>query len=131
MTKTEILKLIDTCRDMVITVAEDYLTAEGMRTEMLAAFENLVNDISEDPAEAVPLETPAILYQLNALYQDTEVQADEILNLLDKDEIIEYLTDDGYQLLRLDYLQDREKLRNFLETEIYTSYNQQKANLFL
>ena len=61
-----------------------------------------------------------------------DMDSDEVLDQLDKDQIRDYIdleAPTGDIVLRIPGMEDREKLRRFLETEIFTSCREQEANI--
>ena len=104
MTKKDTLDLVANYRAEVKKVVGDHLAGEDLATELDDLFAELGDHVKDDT-------------QINDLEE------------IDEDQLVEYLKDKGYTVLNFDNLIERSKLDDFLRSEIFPRYNDQKAFL--
>lgn len=147
--KTEektMLESIDEAVDKHISaidaILEDYSywVEEGMVTEVNASNENLRNAISDITEAEESFEA-----LLKKVKQHTDYDHEEVLELVDIEEIdhmelLEKVGDDfiknwaieqGYALVKVPQLDQRNKLEEFLNTEIHPLYSDQQMNIII
>lgn len=131
-------RIIELLEDDIL-VTDDVVAAvrkhwSGMETELAEADKNLTKDLEDFIEESGMDESPAnrVLLILNdhTWDKDEQVEILEALNPSD-DAVLEHL--DGtdatrYTVIGLNMMQ-REKLDQFVKTEIFTSYNDQQINI--
>lgn len=130
-------KLLKTASDVVIdnilellkkhtetrkAILADYaLGDEDCRMELAVADDNLREEIAEIEVEDTYLKL------LEKVKDHEDFSSGDILELLVKEEgeiaLHEYLQTRGYAIIKVDNLQDQEKLRDFVEKDLYPMYS--------
>jgi len=108
MTKKEILDLVANYRAEVRSVVGEHLAGEALATELDDLFAELADHVKDDKFEIDDLDE----------YDDEDLV-----------DLVEHLKDKGYTVLNFDNLIERSKLDDFLRSEIFPRYNDQKAFL--
>jgi hypothetical protein len=126
----KVLELLDKYIDTTGTILESYETdiilGDGLTTELGQADANLRSDI-ENLNEEDTFKT--LIKKLGEL-DEKDIEADELLDLLDADAIRDYLADgDGCAIIKINNESDRRKLEEFLHTELYPYLSDQQANI--
>jgi len=117
----KVLELLDNHIDTTRAILDDYLSGDdGMITELGAANENLRNSI-----EALEVEDDfkSLLEQIK---KSDDFDCGELLKLIadeDEDFILNYSTNKGYALIKLETMEQRSKLEDFIKAEIYPYHN--------
>lgn len=109
--KIEFLSLLDHYVEP-ISLIED-IDLDGLKVEMGAAFDTMQNDLKDCEKEI------------------SDMEAEEILKIVDSDEILDYVRFNfpGMLNVRVKSIEQMEKLRTFLETEIFPFYRDQEDNI--
>jgi hypothetical protein len=133
----EILKLVEKHNETVTVILNDYLVTDGAELEIGAAGNNLWNEIeqlifTDEPEE----DFDALFVKLQNIEDDLGPrQLEKISTLFTNSEIIEFVEGEagskGYALIKVDTLDQQEKLRQFAETELWPNYNQQQENIII
>lgn len=120
-------------KETVQAIQEDYLIEDDAVMEMNAAVDKLLVKISEENEtvsnefEEEPLKVAAIQVAM----QNGEIEADDLLDLLDTADMASHIASaDNYFIVRVDTMANRDKLSEFVKSEIYPHYNDQKEYLF-
>lgn len=123
-------------------IVEDYVGGLGMETELAAAYDNLEIEIRELDAE---MDFDTLLDKMKEL-KDRDIKSDELLEFIkenndyDSDKVIELLdpsdvdswaTSNGYVLIKVDNMNLRTKLEDFIKTEIYPHLADQNEFLII
>ena len=109
MTAKDTLECIADAITEIKAIVAYHLEGGEMLAEIEAALNELKNEITDDAAESQV--------------------AEKVLDDFDEDQLVEYLKDKGYTVLNFDNLVERSKLDDFLRSEIFPLYNDQKAFL--
>lgn len=133
-----ILKLVEKHNETVAAVLNDYLVTDGAELEIGAAGNNLWNDIENLVFTDEPEEDFEVLYKklddLDTSDWDSR-QLEKLATLFNDADKIEFLeglaVDKGYALIKVDTMDQKNKLQQFAETEIWPDYNQQKENIVI
>jgi hypothetical protein len=134
----EILKLVETHNGLVNAILNDYLVTDGAELEIGAAGNNLWNNIenlqfSDDPEEDFDI----LFKKMDALDPDSwdSRQLEKLSTLFSDKDKIEFLEglalEKGYALIKVDTIDQQDKLRQFAETELWPAYNQQSENILI
>lgn len=133
-----ILKLVEKHNETVAAILNDYLVTDGAELEIGAAGNNLWNDIEVLVFEDEPEEDFDALYKKLQNFAGDELNCEDLEKLSslfshgDKIEFLEGLAlDKGYALIKVDTMLQQNKLREFVEAEIWPDYNQQKENIVI
>jgi hypothetical protein len=134
----EILKIVESHNSVVKAVLNDYLVTDGAELEIDAAGSNLWNEIEQLQFSDEPEEDFDTLYKkmddLDTRDWDSR-QLEKISSLFSDADQIEFMEglaiDKGYALIKVDTLDQKNKLQQFAETEIWPNYNQQKENIVI
>lgn len=120
-------------KETVQAIQEDYLIEDDAVMEMNAAVDRLLQKITEanetvsEDFEEKPIGRPDI----EVAMQNGDIEAADLLYLLDNDDIAKRIANDGhYFVVRVDTMANRDKLSEFVKSEIYPHYNDQKEYLF-
>ena len=109
--KTEITALID---DYIgkIALVED-IDLDGLKTELSATVESISEELDNETIDL------------------SDVDVEDVLAKLDDDDIFSYVTERNPDILqvRVKSLALADKLKTFLETEIYPLYKDQESNI--
>jgi len=109
MTTKDTLECIADTVTQIKSIVAYHLGGGEMLAEIEDALDELKNEITDDAAESQV--------------------AEKVLDDFDEEQLVEYLKDKGYTVLNFDNLIERSKLDNFLRSEIFPRYNDQKAFL--
>jgi hypothetical protein len=136
-TMQAILKLVEKHNEMVTTILNDYLVTDGAELEIGTAGNNLWKDIeqllfTDNPEE----DFEALFNKLKNIENDLgTVQLEELSTLFTDSEVIEFVEgqagNKGYALIKVETMDQQEKLRHFAETELWPAYNQQLDNILI
>lgn len=122
-------ELLDSHIKTVNAIVEDYVGGPGMETEIEAAHENLrieITEILEDKQEE------SFDDLLEKVFDHDDFWEKKFFEKLDSDSMAKYVSENkGYSLIRVDSLSDKMKLEEFVKTEIYPDYNEQKGNCWI
>jgi len=136
-----ILKVVGLFQQHIDTtgaILEDYVVGnDGMFIELGEAHKSFLEAVKEieieDNAEKLieklgdqnlnESEYDSLLKVLVGQYENTD---DKLLGTMDADDIAAHLSGKGYSIIKVDSAK-REKLKDFIESEIYPYYNDQKA----
>jgi hypothetical protein len=122
-------------------ISVDTLLEEINQEEALEFLEALENDFSqlrskhEDEIEELneKLDSPKWADLLERVKENLDDdKAEELLEVItdhDEDLVNDSVAGKGYVYVKVNTMVDEEKLRNFLEAELYPSYNEQQANI--
>lgn len=116
MTQTETLEKVEDAfaeyQDKVEAILKDYLCDDpGMFTELAAADEGFLTDVADlDEGDTAKDRLESLRDEM------TDV---EIMDELDEDKIREWEDDNGYIALKVESLDDRDKLEDFIKKNIY------------
>lgn len=100
--------------DNVGEILDDYVVGnDGLFTELASAEEDFKDRIDELVPEAVTVES--IKEQLD----EEEIEVNDLLALIDTGDIADYLEAEGYVIIKVEGMMDREKLRQFISQNIY------------
>lgn len=137
----QIVELVNKHIDITEAIIENYsyLTDIGMDTELRAADENLksaVYDLGDEVTEFSfkdlvqkisdhdDFEAGDIIGLLDGA--DIDDHTDKLINLLEADDVQDYFINQGYACVKLNNMRDRNKLEEFLKTEIYPNFRDQE-----
>jgi hypothetical protein len=133
-----ILELVETHNGLVNAILNDYLVNDGAELEIGTAGNNLWNDIENLLFTDNPEEDFDILFKkLDALDPDSwdSRQLEKLSTLFSDKDKIEFLEglalDKGYALIKVDNIDQQEKLRQFAESELWLAYNEQRENILI
>lgn len=109
--KTEFLSLLDHYVEPV-SLIED-VDLDGLKVEMGAAFDTMQEDLKDCEKDI------------------SDMEAEEVLKRVDSDEILDFVRFNFPDMLnvRVKLIEQMEKLRTFLETEIFPFYRDQEDNI--
>ena len=131
----EVQEAIKECKDTVTAILDHYqdlleVLDDGVKTELAAAFENLQSTVQDIEDAYEEPDFDSLLEQLKEL-PDSEIESDELLALIDEEDILEHVKGQSpdFVLVKIFSNDHRDRLREFLEKEIYTSYNEQIENI--
>lgn len=132
-----ILKLIDKHNETVVAVLNDYLVTDGAELEIGAAGSNLWNGVerlqfADDPEE----DFDTLFKKLKNIEDDLSLSHLKKLSTLftnseEREFMEELASENSYALIKVDTLDQKEKIRHFAETEIWPDYNQQRKNVVI
>jgi hypothetical protein len=134
----EILKLVEAHNGVINAILNDYLVTDGAELEIGAAGSNLWKEIenllfSDDPEEDFDI----LFKKLDALNPDSwdSRQLEKLSTLFSDADKIEFLEglalDKSYALIKVDNIDQQEKLRQFAESELWPAYNEQRENILI
>ena len=132
-----ILKLVGKHNETVSAVLNDYLVTDGAELEIGTAGTNLWNDIEAIIFEDEPEEDFDTLFnKLKNIEDDlTVVEFEKLTTLFSDAENMEFMKGQviskGYALIKVDTLDQKEKIQQFAETEIWPDYNQQRKKIVI
>lgn len=133
----EILKLVEAHNGVVNAILNDYLVTDGAELEIGAAGNNLWKDVEQLVFTDNPEEDfEALFNKLKNIENDLgTVQLEELSTLFTDSEVIEFVEGQagskGYALIKVETMDQQEKLRQFAETELWPAYNQQRENILI
>lgn len=117
-----ILELLDKHASTTKAILDDYMLGdEDCRMELSVADTNLREEIADIEVE------DTYVRLLEKVKDHEDFSSDDILELIVKEEgeisIHEYLQTRGYAIIKVDNMQDQEKLRDFVEKDLYPMYS--------
>jgi hypothetical protein len=128
----EVLDRFKDFQDTTGAILDDYLVADGAITELAAADESFIEDLKEMDEGEDDFET--LLEKLKKM-DVKDVDHLELFELcadhLDPENVSDVLTKDGFIYIKVENIVLRDKLEEFIKTEIMPSVNEQCANLFM
>lgn len=127
MNKREVMRLLAAHKKVVQEIISDYLEGGEMLKEIETDFENTCDDIEQVFDEGMSYNE--VIKKLEGMKD--KIYARDLLPLMDNSDLCEYLQQDGFQVFKIDGIVNQGKLEDFLCSEIYPSYNEQRANLFM
>lgn len=134
----EILKLVENHNGVVSAILNDYLVTDGAELEIGAAGNNLWKDIEQLLFTDSPEEDFDDLFKkLKNIESDAFgwSELDKLSTLFTDSEIIEFMEGQagskGYALIKVETMDQQEKLREFAETKLWPHYNQQSENILI
>lgn len=119
---------LQTVKNILGDYAVDLMLGDGIITELDAAGETLVRELSEiDTTQDDDQVFKYIVEQVGELNLDSW-QTQELLSKLDEEEVNEFVRGKGFMAIKIDNMDKQSKLEEFIETEIFPLYNDQVAN---
>lgn len=112
-TQEKLIELFDKYLETVGAILGDYVVGnDGMFTELAAAdksFKGEIEDFEFEPS----------LEKAIAVIKENDVDADELLDLVDESEIIGHVESLGYTCIKTENIVDQQKLEDFVQQNIY------------
>ena len=125
MNKKEVMQLLAAHKETVQAIVSDYLEGGEMFKEIEKDFDDTCDAIEQVFDEGMSYDE--VIKQLENV--KNEIEPGDLLPLIDNSDLCEYLQQDGFQVFKIDGIVNQGKLEDFLCSEIYLSYNEQRANL--
>jgi hypothetical protein len=133
----EILKLVEAHNGVVNAILNDYLVTDGAELEIGAAGNNLWKDIEQLLFTDNPEEDFDTLFKkLKDIEDDLGINHLKKLSTLftnseEREFMEELASEKKFALIKVDNIEQQEKLRAFAETEIWPHFNQQRVNILI
>jgi chromosome segregation ATPase len=131
-----ISEAFDACENEFTGILEDYVAGPAMTEEVMIKFQNLKNSIYQhvealqDKVYLQEEEIKDLEQEVKSRDEDLSDKDKEIKDLEEKVEELEegeHLTEQGFVMVKVDNLVHRDKLENFIHTEIYPNYLDQQS----
>lgn len=123
--ESAIMMQLNTHRQTVKAILEDYVASEGEILEV----EQSINDLAE-MVDDCEMDFDYLLDRLKALGKPNEEESRELLKLIDEEVINERIEEeienknDGFALVKITNMDQQRKLEEFVSTEIWPHYNE-------
>lgn len=114
--------LLDEHSKTVIAIVQDYVGGDGMEHEISVAHDNLKSEIDLLDGEEPELNLDKLIEKIT---DHKDYDSDKLIAVLDPSDIDSYATSNGYCLIKVDNMNLRGKLEDFIKTEIYPHYADQ------
>lgn len=131
----EVKNLVANHLETVTTILDTYedlldVLDDGVKTELLAAVDNLTSSIDSLQEIDQDFTFEQLVEKLENV-DASNIETDKLLALCDEDEILDWVKTNkpGFILLKTESGDMEDKIRTFLETEIYPHYNDQVNNI--
>ncbi len=125
---SEIIDLIKESKQTIEAILIDYVAGPGCELEVNTAIDNLIQSVQDIETSENEPEFDDIVKQLKDM-PGSDIVTAEILDVLDEDEVVDWASDKRPEIItiKLDSLDLRMKLDEFLKTEIFPFCNDQTS----
>jgi uncharacterized protein DUF3268 len=134
MFRENILASVKEHADLIKGILDDYLVTDGAELEIAQALTNLtiaIKTIAFEEEEKQELAPEEVIELANDLYQIDKIKSKDLLDFLVESEIVDYISGRDFAFVKVTSMDQQNKLRAFVETEIWPYYNQQKENILI
>lgn len=122
----KILELFKEYQDTTGAIFDDYLLDDAAITELAAADENFEKAIEDLEIES---DFKSIVEQLREM-DSSDIDTSKILEVLDEDEVRDWVNGDGYLTIKVEGMEDTNKLEEFIRENIYPYNINSLQNIF-
>ena len=131
---SEVIDLIKESKQTIEAILIDYDAGPFCELEVNTAIDNLIQSVQDIETFEDEPEFDEVVKQLKEM-PGSDIVTAEILDVLDEDEVVEWAADkrSNHIVIKLESIELRSKLEEFLKTEIFPYYNEQtseNSNLF-
>lgn len=109
-------------QDTTSAILQDYIADDGLITELATADVNLLDELEELCEEAGDLTDFETIVKGLKWHHDLTTDTDKarmLVNLMDEDDVREFVKDESDMHLKVSNPFDRDKIENFLRENIY------------
>jgi hypothetical protein len=134
MFRENVLASIKEHADLIKGILDDYLVTDGAELEIAQALTNLTNvikTIAFEKEEKQELTPEQVIELANYLYEVDKIKSKDLLDFMVESEIVDYVSGRDFAFVKVTSMDQQNKLRAFVETEIWPYYNQQKENILI